>query len=296
MAGLSPWPEGPVWGKQSVHLRCGLAEFWGTFVLILLGCGWVAQAELRGWTGGFLRARGPGAQVEQRVLAHMRLLGMDKPLRFVVSAGAYIGSGASGTHLNPAVSLAMCFLRRLDWNLLPTLCLAQLAGAFCGAATVFAWHYDALQAFSAGAWAVAGPNATAGIFASYPSGQQSSLSSFADQVMASAAFLTCVLAVLGEGAPAPRHKLQPPARRLALFLIGSALGSSCGCPINPAEDLGPRVFAAVAGWGLEVFRVGNHWWWIPVLGPLVGALLGASVYHHALALPALLSGRKKAAA
>ncbi|XP_028937095.1 aquaporin-9-like isoform X2 [Ornithorhynchus anatinus] len=250
MAGLNPWPEGPVWGAQSAHLRCGLAEFWGTFVLILLGCGWVAQAELRGWTGGFLRARGPGAQVERRLLAHVRLLGADKPLRFMVSAGAYIGSGAS----------------------------------------------DGLQALSAGAWTVAGPNATAGIFASYPSGQQSSLSCFADQVMASAAFLTCVLAVLGEGVPAPRHKLQPPAQRLALFLVGSALGSSCGCPINPAEDLGPRAFAAVAGWGLEVFRVGNHWWWIPVLGPLVGALLGASVYHHALALPVLLSGRKKTAA
>jgi len=43
---------------------------------------------------------------------------------------------------------------------------------------------------------------------------------------------------------------------------------------NPARDFGPRLFTAVAGWGTEVFRANNYWWWVPVIGPCIGAVGG----------------------
>jgi glycerol uptake facilitator-like aquaporin len=60
--------------------------------------------------------------------------------------------------------------------------------------------------------------------------------------------------------------------------IGLALGGPTGYAINPARDLGPRVFTYLAGWGSEVFRAGNYWWWVPIVGPLVGGVLGGWIY------------------
>jgi len=61
-------------------------------------------------------------------------------------------------------------------------------------------------------------------------------------------------------------------------LIGMTMGFNCGYAINPARDLGPRLFTLLAGWGGEVFRAGNYWFWVPIIGPLIGGVLGARVY------------------
>ena len=55
-------------------------------------------------------------------------------------------------------------------------------------------------------------------------------------------------------------------------------GKTGGYAINPARDLGPRLFTLIAGWGVDVFRAGNGWWWIPIVGPLVGGVLGGCAY------------------
>jgi glycerol uptake facilitator-like aquaporin len=55
-------------------------------------------------------------------------------------------------------------------------------------------------------------------------------------------------------------------------------GFNAGYAINPARDFGPRLFTSVAGWGGEVFRAGHNWWWVPIVGPLVGGVLGGGLY------------------
>ena len=63
-------------------------------------------------------------------------------------------------------------------------------------------------------------------------------------------------------------------------------GYNAGYAINPARDFGPRLFTFVAGWGVDVFRAGNSWWWVPIVAPVVGGVLGGFVYdalitrHH----------------
>jgi glycerol uptake facilitator-like aquaporin len=60
--------------------------------------------------------------------------------------------------------------------------------------------------------------------------------------------------------------------------LGMAFGLNAGYAINPARDLGPRLFTAIAGWGSEVFRANNFYFWVPIVGPLIGGPLGALVY------------------
>jgi glycerol uptake facilitator-like aquaporin len=65
---------------------------------------------------------------------------------------------------------------------------------------------------------------------------------------------------------------------LLVLLIGATYGFNSGYAINPARDFGPRLFTAVAGWGGEVFRAGNGWWWVPIIAPCVGGVIGGWAY------------------
>jgi glycerol uptake facilitator-like aquaporin len=61
-------------------------------------------------------------------------------------------------------------------------------------------------------------------------------------------------------------------------VIGMTYGLNSGYAINPARDLGPRIFTYLAGWGPQVFTAHDNWWWVPVVGPLIGAVVGGLVY------------------
>jgi glycerol uptake facilitator-like aquaporin len=65
---------------------------------------------------------------------------------------------------------------------------------------------------------------------------------------------------------------------LLVVLIGATFGFNSGYAINPARDLSPRLFTAIAGWLRGVFTAGNGWWWVPVVAPCVGAVLGGWIY------------------
>ena len=77
--------------------------------------------------------------------------------------------------------------------------------------------------------------------------------------------------------PAPAG-LAPVVVGMLVVLIGATFGFNSGYAINPARDFGPRLFTFVAGWGGEVFRAGNNWWWVPIVAPSVGGVLGGWVY------------------
>jgi glycerol uptake facilitator-like aquaporin len=95
-----------------------------------------------------------------------------------------------------------------------------------------------------------------------------------------------VFAITDEKNLAPKANLAPALIGGVVLLIGMTFGYNSGYAINPARDLGPRLFTAMAGWGADVFVAGHHWWWVPVVGPLIGGVLGGLVYdllisrHH----------------
>ncbi|TNM91126.1 hypothetical protein fugu_003415 [Takifugu bimaculatus] len=132
--------------------------------------------------------------------------------------------------------------------------------------------------YTKGEFVVTGENATANIFASYPAKHLSLLNGFVDQVIGTGALVLCILAITDRkniGAP---KGMEPLCIGLVIMAIAVSMGLNCGYPINPARDLGPRFFTAMAGWGMDVFRAGGCWWWIPVAGPMVGGAVGAGLY------------------
>ncbi|PIN99410.1 hypothetical protein AB205_0031470 [Aquarana catesbeiana] len=158
-----------------------------------------------------------------------------------------------GGHINPAVSFAMCLTGRLDWVKLPFYVTAQFLGAITGSALVFGVYYDALIKYTGGVFTVDGPNATAHIFATYPAPYLSTINGLADQILSTALLLIMVFAIFDKKNLAAPKGLEPVAVGLLILLLGLCLGMNCGGAMNPARDLGPRVFTAAAGWGYEVF-------------------------------------------
>jgi MIP family channel proteins len=237
-----------------------LAEFLGTFVLIVFGVGVVAQTVLSKGTAG-------------------TTLSINIAWGLAVTMGCYVSAGVTGAHLNPAVTVALAIHRRCPWRKVAPYVAAQMAGAFVASAVVFATYHEALGAFDGGVRQVLGAQGTAGIWATYP---QPFLSvfpgGFIDQVVGTALLVGVIFGITdSRNSPAPAG-LAPVVVGLLVVLIGAAFGFNSGYAINPARDFGPRLFTAVAGWGAEVFRAGNGWWWVPIVAPLVGGALGGWAY------------------
>jgi MIP family channel proteins len=248
-------------------LREAAAEFLGTFVLIVFGSGVVAQFLLSGGS-------------------HGSYLAINLGWGLGVTMGVYASAGVSGAHLNPAVSLALAVHRGFPWSKLVPYAIAQTAGAFAGASVTFITYREAFDRFDGGVRQVTGAKATAGIFSTYPQDYLSLTGGFVDQVVGTGLLMLLIFALSDARNLAPEPRFSPVAVGLVVVVIGMTFGFNSGYAINPARDLGPRLFTFVAGWGGEVFRAGHGWWWVPILGPLVGAVLGGGVYdllitrHH----------------
>jgi MIP family channel proteins len=237
-----------------------LSEFLGTFILIVFGTAVVAQVVLSGQANG-------------------SYLSINLGWGLAVTMGVYVAGGGSGAHLNPAVTVALAALRGFPWSKVIPYSVAQLTGAFTGALVTFITYREAFERFDSGVRQVLGPQGTAGIFATYP---QPFLSTFPggliDQIVGTALLLLLIFAIGDAKNLAPEPKIAPLVVGLVVALIGMTFGYNAGYAINPARDLGPRFFTAVAGWGSEVFRAGNNWWWVPIAGPLIGGVLGGFTY------------------
>ena len=245
---------------QKGLLREVLAEFFGTFILIMFGCGVVAQVVLSKHSAG-------------------DTLSINIAWGLAVTMGCYVSAGVSGAHLNPAVTLAVAVHRKFPWSKVLPYVVAQVAGAFVASAVVFVTYHEALNAFDGGVRQVLGAQGTAGIWATYP---QTFLSTFPggfiDQVVGTALLVGVIMGISDRRNAAPPVGLGPIVVGLLVVAIGTAFGYNAGYAINPARDFGPRLFTFVAGWGGEVFRAGNSWWWVPIVAPCAGGVLGGWAY------------------
>ncbi|HEY6510138.1 MAG TPA: MIP family channel protein [Vicinamibacterales bacterium] len=237
-----------------------LAEFLGTFVLIVFGVGVVAQTVLSKQSAG-------------------SPLSINIAWGLAVTMGCYVSAGVSGAHLNPAVTLASAVNRKFPWAKVLPYVAGQFAGAFVASAVVYLTYQEALTAFDGGVRQVAGNLGTAGIWATYPQPFLSTFpGGFIDQVVGTALLVGVIFGITDSRNAMPPAGLAPVIVGLLVVLIGATFGFNSGYAINPARDLGPRLFTAVAGWGGEVFRAGNGWWWVPVVAPCLGGVLGGWAY------------------
>uniref|UniRef100_A0A672ZPE8 Aquaporin 10b n=1 Tax=Sphaeramia orbicularis TaxID=375764 RepID=A0A672ZPE8_9TELE len=257
---------------QNTHLP-NVAHSQGLFCRRILNCSCVFFLHLQ------LIGSGAAAQVITSQGTHGSYLTMQLGSALGAVFGIFVSRGVSGAQLNVVWSMSLWILGRQPWRKVPLYALSHLLGAFLGAATVYLQYYDAIQVFSGGHLSVAGPNATAGIFCSYPADHLSVWGGIVDQVVATALLLICCLAVEDRRQGLLPDGLAPVLVGALILTIGLSMGSNCGFPLNPARDLGPRLFTFIAGWGEEVFKAGGGWWWVPIVAPFVGGLLGTLIYE-----------------
>ncbi|KTG46483.1 hypothetical protein cypCar_00004124 [Cyprinus carpio] len=245
---------------RNVLIRQALAECLGTLILVMFGCGSVAQLIL---------SRG----------SHGMFLTVNFAFGFAATLGILVCGQVSGGHINPTVTFALCLLGREPWRKFPVYFLAQTLGAFLGSGIIFGMYFDAIWDYGQGSLVVVGDNATAGIFATYPSKHLTLLNGFFDQMIGTAALIVCILAIVDPyNNPIPQG-LEAFTVGFVVLVIGQSMGFNSGYAVNPARDLGPRIFTAIAGWGSEVFSANSYWSFVPIFAPFIGALLGVMVYQ-----------------
>ncbi|CAG5129566.1 unnamed protein product [Candidula unifasciata] len=244
-------------GALGSILREALAEYLGTAVLMVFGIGSVAQFVLsEGKTGSTDQVRWSWG--------------------FGVAFGVYVSGGVSGGHLNPAVTMALCLFKRVSWTKLLPYWIGQYLGSFTASCIVFGVYYDALSTYKSGNRSLE----TAGIFATYPQPYLSTVNGLADQIFATAVLMLVIMALNDPNNMAPSKGYVPLLVGLLVVTIGMTFSHNCGYPINPARDLAPRVFTFAAGWGIQVFSHNNYgYFWIPIAGPHIGAVLGGFIYE-----------------
>ena len=252
-----------------------LAEFLGTFVLLLLGCASVAVAVVG--------LPGSGRQTADFGPANWLIIAWGWGLAVVF--GVYVAGGISGAHINPAVTLALAVRRAFAWAKVLPYWGAQLVGAFLGAAVVFASYSWAIDAFDEAAGTAREQSlSTYSIFATFPAEYfgGSWWGPLLDQIIGTAILLLLICALTDTRNMAPASNLGPFVIGLVVLAIGLTFGPNAGYAINPARDFGPRLFAFFGGWG-EIALPGtfewfSNYWWIPIIGPLVGGIVGVLVY------------------
>ena len=240
-----------------------LAEFLGTFVLILFGTGVVAMVVL-------FPTRNPGDVI------HGGFTNITLGWGLAVTMGIYIAGKISGAHLNPAVTLALAVFRNFPWSKVAPYSIAQTAGAFAAAALVY-WNY-------APAFHQVDPQLekTAGVFTTFPAFPGLPQAGFLDQLIGTGLLLLLIFAISDEFNMPPGANLAPVLIGLVVVAIGMSFGGMHGYAINPARDFGPRLFTAVRGFRNNGLTDGSRVWWVPVVAPLLGGLLGAAVYDFGI--------------
>jgi glycerol uptake facilitator protein len=236
------------------------AEFVGTALLVLLGNGVVANVVLP-------KTKGSGSG--WIVIAFG--WGM------AVFVGVWCVEAISGAHLNPAVTLGLAMSGAFSWLKLPQYWIAQMLGAFAGAALVFLFYYDHFAASD-------DANAKLSTFATGPA-IRNPRQNFISEVIGTFVLVLAALLVVEPTIDLPLESAgDSPGGKIGLgslgalpvgllvLSIGLSLGGTTGYAINPARDLGPRIAHHL----LPVPGKRDSDWeyaWIPVVGPLVGAIL-----------------------
>jgi glycerol uptake facilitator protein len=233
------------------------AEFAGTMILILFGVGVVAQVA--------------GAGIgDHDSIAWAWGLG--------VVLGVYVAGRVSGAHLNPAVTIALAVFKGFAWRKVLPYSLAQFLGAFV-AALIVRWNYtEVLHAADPGLTIK-----TQGVFSTLPGNGTLPVGewgAFRDQIIGTALLLFLILAVTDVLGTPPQANLAPFIVGLIVVGIGMAWGTNAGYAINPARDFGPRLASFLTGYG-GAFRdqTGYLYFWIPIVAPIIGGVLGAGLYQ-----------------
>lgn len=234
------------------------SEVIGTMILVILGDGVVANVVLsktKGNSGGWIVITAGWG--------------------FAVAIAVYVVGWIGGAHLNPAVTIGLASIGSFPWALVPWYIVAQVLGAFLGAIIVYlAYHEHFAQSDDA--------DGKLGVFATGPA-IRSNLWNLVTEIIGTAMLLIGILGI--SNMHNNMGALGALVTGFLIWAIGLSLGGPTGYAINPARDLGPRIAHAI----LPIPGKRDSDWsyaWIPIVGPIIGGLLGAGCYNLVLIMVA----------
>ncbi len=224
-------------------------ELLGTFILIVLGNGVNANVSLSKTYGN-----------------NSGWIVISFGWAIAVFVAVFIAGPISGAHINPAVTIGLAIADKFPWNSVPAYILAQLIGAFFGASAAFLHYRPHFKATN-------NPEAKLGIFSTGPAIKSTTDNLISEVIGTFVLVFGVFFLVSGNGL----GSLDALPVGLLVLGIGLSLGGSTGYAINPARDLGPRIFHALAP--IPGKRDSNwRYAWIPVLGPTIGATLAGFLF------------------
>jgi len=228
-----------------------VGEILGTFLLIVLGDGVVANVVLKNTKGN-----GSGWIV------------ITWGWGMAVFVGVFSVAAISGAHINPAVTIGLALVGKFPWAEVPIYILGQMIGAMLGASLVYLQYKDHFKITE-------DQDLKLAVFCTSPN-IRDYLSNFISEVIGT---FILVLGVLYLAVPdGGLGAISALPVGLLVLAIGLSLGGTTGYAINPARDLGPRIMHAI----LPVHNKRDSDWsysWIPILGPISGASIAALVYY-----------------
>jgi glycerol uptake facilitator protein len=254
-----------------------ISEFFGTMTLILFGDGCVATFALFGNIGAN-NAATPFA-TEWIVI----ILGWG----LAVMLGIFVAGALSGAHINPAVTLALAVRGKHPWNKVLPYWGAQVLGAFVAAAILYFVYQGALNHALAVAGTPGHPanltdsNGYGWVFYTFPKSFVGTFGAFGDEFLGTALLVGLIFALIDVRNQPVQANLNPLIIGLLVVAIGASFGLNTGYAINPARDFGPRLWIAIVSAGGS-FAANNYYFWIPIVGPLLGGTVGALIYDYTL--------------
>ena len=245
-----------------------MAEFFGTFILVLGGDGVVANVGL----APRLASQG----YDWNTIAWGWGLS--------VMVAVYVAGGVTGAHINPAVTLALAVKRGFAWAKVLPYWIAQVVGAFVGALGVYLVYQQGLVAAGMPNVWCTGPGSIwdaafwgATVDAANNMGGYPIWNAFVAEVFGTMMLLWGVVSFFDDRNWGKSTLfIAPFIIGLVVVTVGLTLGGPSGYAINPARDLGPRLFGTLVG--TTGLWDSLYWLIVPIIGPLVGGALGVILY------------------
>jgi glycerol uptake facilitator protein len=198
-----------------------------------------------------------------------------------VTMAIYATGSISGTHANPAVTLALALYRKFSWGKVIPYFVAQVVGGVLGAALVYLLYAPVIDHFNNAAQMTRAAGGAAGVFFTHPGLAITPMHALSDEIVLTAFLIFGIFAITEQyNEMAPQANTSALMIGLLVALIGASMGYLEAWALNPARDLGPRIFCFFSGWGAAAFPSPGNYWWIPIAGPLLGGCVGGAAYQY----------------
>lgn len=269
-AALGTGPEPNSWAKLRHLYREELAEFFGTFLILIFGAGVECQVNLHYHASATRDVAAFGSYFQGRLAWAAG-----------VAMAVWVSGGISGGHCNPSVTIALALFRGFPMRKVVPFIVAQTLGATVASLLVYANNVTNIDRFQGGNGirTVTGPHSTAGFFFTLPAPELSRSSAFFSELLATSILVFVVFALADPANLKPPKGTQPFAMFIVLLGIGASLGYNTGYAINGARDTGPRIALWLVGYGSEVWTHDAWYWlWNPWLSSMLGGVVGAGCY------------------